>query len=80
MNVMPKSIMEAMGLQITRPYKHVCGMDSRHVHDFGLIKNLQADLLACLDISTLMDVVVVDFPPVYGMLLSRRWSRLGVQL
>ena len=28
-----------------------------------------------------MDVVVVDLPPVYGMLLSRRWSAgLGGQL
>ena len=70
MNVMPKSIMEAMGLQITKPYKNVCGMDLSPFHVFGLIKNLQAYLFACSNISTLMDVVVVDLPPVYGMLLS----------
>ena len=81
MNVMPKSIMEAMGLQITRPYNNVCRMDSKPVHVFGLIKNLQEDLFACSNISTLMDVFVVDLPLVYGMLLSQRWSAgLGGQL
>ena len=56
----PKVSLEAMGLQITRPYINVCGMDSRPFHVFGLIKNLQEDVFACPDISTLMDVVAVD--------------------
>ena len=39
-----------------------------------LDKNLRADLFACSDISTMMDVVVIDLPPAYGMLLSRKWE------
>ena len=81
MTVIAKSIMEAMGFQITRPYNNVRGMDSTHVHAFELIKNIKEYLFSCSNIYTLMDVVVVDLPPVYGMLLSRRWSAgLGGQL
>ena len=74
MNVMPLSIMKEMGLEITRPHGNVCGIDSRSVQAYGLIKNLNADLLACLDLNTMMHVVVIDLPPVYGMLLYRKWA------
>ena len=72
MNVMPLSIMKEMGLEITRPYGNVCGIDSRSVQAYGLIKNLKAGLFAFPDLNTMMDVVVIDLPPVYGMLLSRK--------
>ena len=62
-----------MGLEITCPYGNVCGNDSRGFHAYGLIKNLQADLFSCPDLNTMMDVVVINLPPVYGMLLSRKW-------
>ena len=52
----------------------MCGIDSRRVPSYGLIKNLRADLFACSDISTMMDVVVIDLPPAYGMILSRKWA------
>ena len=45
MNVMPLSIMKEMGLEITHPYGNVCGIDSRGVQAYGLIKNLKADCL-----------------------------------
>ena len=59
---------------MTRPYGNVCGIDSRRVLSYGLIKNLRVDLFACSDNSTMMDVVVIDLPPTYGMLLSRKWA------
>ena len=31
-------------------------------------------MFACSDISTMIDVVVIDLPPVYGMFLSRKWA------
>jgi hypothetical protein len=40
----------------------------------GLMKNLTAYLYAHPDIACLMDVVVIDLPPAYGMLLSRKRS------
>ena len=72
MNAMPLHVMKEMGLEVTRPYGNVCGIDSKRVPSYGLIKNLRADLFACSDISTLMDVVVNDLPPTYGMFLSRK--------
>ena len=74
MNVMPLHAMKEMGLEVTRPYGNVCGIDSRRVPSYGLIKNLRAYLFACSDISTMMDVVVIDLPPAYGMLLSGKWA------
>lgn len=40
----------------------------------GLIKDTVIHLIASPDISTIMDIVVVDLPPLYGMLLSRKFS------
>ena len=70
MNVMPLHVMKEMGLEVTRPYGNVCGIDSRRVPSYGLIKNLRADLFTCSNIYTMMDVVVIDFPLAYGILLS----------
>ena len=73
MNVMPLGIMKEMGLEITRPYGNVCGIDSRGIQAYGLIKNLKVDLFACPDLNTMMDVVVIDLPPVYDIFLSKKW-------
>ena len=74
MNVMPLHAMAEMGLEVTRPYGNVCGIDSRRVPSYGLIKNLRADLFALLDLSSMMDVLVIDLPLAYGMILSRKWE------
>ena len=63
--------MKEMGLYITHIYGNVCRIDSRGVQEYGLIKNLKDDLFACPDLNTMM-VVVIDLPPLYGMLLSRK--------
>jgi hypothetical protein len=39
-----------------------------------LIKDLRVYLATYLDISILMDVVVIDVPDAWGMLLSRKWA------
>ena len=74
MNINPLSIMKEIGLKITLPYANVCGIDSSGVQAYGLIRNFKADLFACPNFNTMMDVVVIDLPPVYGMLLSRKWA------
>ena len=74
MNVMSLIIMKDIRLEVTHPYGNVCGIDSRSVQSYGLIKNLNPNLFAFLDLNTMMDVVVIDIPPVYGMLLSRKWD------
>jgi len=80
-NVMPKIIMEKLGLQITRPYGNLYSFDSRKVKCMGMIKDLVVTLAQVPVKSILMDVVIVDIPPKYGMLLSRSWgAKLGGSL
>jgi hypothetical protein len=39
---------------------NVCGIDSREIKVHGLIKNLKVSLVAYLDISMIIDVVVIN--------------------
>lgn len=73
-NLMPEAIMERLNLDITRPYKDLFSFDSCHVKCLGLIKDLCVTLVQYHAKSMLMDIVVVDIPPKYGMLLSRSWG------
>ena len=49
-------------------------MDSREIKVHKLIKDLQVRLAVYQDITLLMDVVVIDVPDAWGMLLSRKWA------
>ena len=73
-NLMPKVIMDNLGLDITRPYKYVYSFDSRKDKCIGLIKELVVSLHQIPEKSILMDVVVEDIPFKVGMLLSRSWA------
>jgi hypothetical protein len=61
-------------LDITRPYKDLFSFDSRKVKCLGLIKDLVVSLSQIPSKNMVMDVVVVDIPPKFGMLLSRSWE------
>jgi hypothetical protein len=73
-NLMPKEVMEKLGLEVTRPYKDLHSFDSNKVRCIGLIKDLCITLVQIPAKSMVMDVVVADIPPKYGMLLSRSWG------
>ena len=73
-NLIPKIIMEFLGLDITRPYKDLYSFDSKEVKCLGLIKDLVVSLHQMLEKNLVMDVVVADVPPKFGMLLSRSWA------
>jgi hypothetical protein len=73
-NLMPKVVMDQLGLDITRPYKDLFSFDSRKVKCLGLIKDLVVSLAQIPAKNMVMDVVVVDIPPKFGMLLSRSWA------
>lgn len=70
-NLIPKSVMEKLDLDITRPYKGLFSFDSSQVRFLGLIKDLCVSLVQYPTKTILMDIVVADIPPKYGMLLSR---------
>lgn len=73
-NLMPKAVMEKLGLDVTRKYHDLYSFDSSRVHCIGLIKYLVVSLDQIPAKNVLMDVVVPDVPPRFGMLLSRSWG------
>jgi len=74
-NLMPKVVMEELGLDITRPCHDLFSFDSRKVKCLGLIKDLAITLTQLPMKSMMMDIVVADVPPKFGMLLSRGWIK-----
>jgi hypothetical protein len=77
-NLMPKAVMDELGLEITKSYHDLYYFDSRKVKCLGVIKDLVVTLFQFLLKSVVMDIVVVDVPPKFGMLFSRSWiKKLG---
>ena len=73
-NLIPKVVIERLGLEITRPYKDLYSFGSSRVKCLGLIKDLCVNLAQIPAKSLVMDIVVADIPPKYGMLLSSSWG------
>jgi hypothetical protein len=77
-NLMPKIVMEELGLEVTKTYHDLYSFDSRRVQCLGVIKDLVVSLFQLPMKSVVMDIVVADVPPKFGMLLSRSWiKKLG---
>ena len=72
--IMPFKVMESLGLEVDTKYGRCCAMDSREVLVMGTINALPYKLATYLEADFTMTVLVVDIPPRYGMLLSRKWS------
>lgn len=68
---MPKAIMDELGLDITKPYHDMFSFDFRKVKCLGLIKDIAITLYQQPMKIMMMDIVVVDVPPKFVMLLSR---------
>jgi len=70
--------MEELCVDITRPYHDLFSFDSRKVKCLGLIKDSAISITQLPMKSIMMDIVVENVPPKFGMLLSRGWiKRLG---
>ena len=73
--------MNDLGLDITMPYHDLFSFDSRKVKCLGLVKDLAITLSQLPIKNMMMDIVVANVPPKFGMLLSRGWiKRLGGSL
>ena len=73
-NIIPRMIMDKIGLEVTRPYKDLFSFDSNKVKYLGLIKYLVISLAQIPSKTLVMDLVVADIPLKFGMLLSRSWA------
>jgi hypothetical protein len=72
-NMMSLKVMEKLGLKVTRPYRNVCSFESRAIPTHGVVENVKVFLGRYPERVIHMDIVVVDVPDVWGMLLSRKF-------
>lgn len=70
-NLMPKSVMEKLNLDITRLDRDLFSFDSSQVRCLGIFKDLCVSLVQYPTKTILMDIFVADIPPKYGMLFPR---------
>jgi hypothetical protein len=71
--MMSLKVMEQLGLKATRPYRNVCGFESRAIPTDGVVENVEVRLGKYPQRVIHMYIVVVDVPDVWGMLLSRKF-------
>ena len=77
-NLMPKVVMDELGLNITKPYHDLSSFNSRKVKFPGLIKDLVINLSQLPSKIIVINIVVADIPPMFGILSSFSWiKRLG---
>jgi hypothetical protein len=77
-NLMPKAVMDELGLEITKPYHDLFSFDSRKVQCLGMIKDLAVTLTQASMKTMVMDIVVADtseirMPSVKSMDEEARW-------
>ena len=75
---MPLRVMEQLELRPSWKFNNVCGMESRPIKSKGVIENLNMKLAAYPEIQINMNVLVLDIPDTWGILLPREWAtKLG---
>jgi hypothetical protein len=72
-NVMPKVVMDELGLDITKPYLDLYSFDSRKVKCLGVIKDMVVTLSQLPMKIVVLDVIMAVIHPKFWMLLSRLW-------
>lgn len=70
--IMPFKIMERLGLKVDTIQGRYCAMDQREVLVIGTTNALPYKLAPYPEKELTMSVLVVDIPPHYGMLLTRK--------
>jgi len=74
-NLMPKAVMDELGLEITKSYHDLSSFDSQKFKYLGMIKDLAITLTQASMKTMVMDIVVADIPPKFVCLLSRSWMK-----
>lgn len=75
-NMMSLKVMRQVGLKVTRPYKNVCGFESKVIPTHGVVENVEVCFKEYLENIVHIDIMVVDVPDVWGMLLSRKFATM----
>jgi hypothetical protein len=76
---MPLVVMEALGMSCTKYYEIgeiIYAIDSRKVSAYGEIKEFYAWIMTTPHIITVLNIIVVDLHPTYGVVPGRDWTSM----
>jgi hypothetical protein len=73
-NVMPLSICKKLNAIPLKSDKHVIQLDRTQVKVMGELKDVMIRMATHPKFVQVIDIIVVDIPEAYGLLLSRDWS------
>jgi hypothetical protein len=73
-NMMSLKVMNQLGMEVTGLYTGVHRFKSRGIKVYGLMEGIQVHLADYPNFPIIMDIVVVDIPNTWGMILSREWN------
>ena len=65
-----------MALKVTRPYRNVCGFKSKAIPTHGVVENVEVHLKEFPEKIVHIDIIVVDVPDLWGMLLSGKFGAM----
>jgi len=71
--------MEALSMSCTKYYEtgeSIYAIDSRKVSAYGEIKDFYAWIIEAPHIITVFNIIVLDFPLAYGVMLGRYWTSM----
>jgi hypothetical protein len=80
-NIMPLVVMEALGMIFPKYYEtgeSIYAIDSRKVPSYGEIKDFYAWITTTPHIITVFNIIVVDLPLEYGVVLGKDWKSMIV--
>lgn len=69
--IMLVRVMRELRMGVDIVFGKCYAMDNRSVPEVGIMKDVEFKLAACPKVSYKINIIVVDVPPNYGMLLSR---------
>jgi hypothetical protein len=73
-SIVSLKVKRQLGLEITRPYRNVREIESRAIPTYPVIENVKGLLDRYPNMVFLMDIVVIDVPNVWEILLSRKFA------
>jgi hypothetical protein len=78
-NIIPLTVMEALGMNCSKYYKtseSIYAINLRKVSTYEEIKDFYAWIIDAPHIITIFNIIVVDLPPTYGVVMGRYWSSM----
>jgi hypothetical protein len=73
-NIMPLAISKKLNAIPLKSDKHVIQLDITHITVMGELKDVMIRITKLPKFVQVIDIIVVDIPEAYGLLLSRDWS------